>query len=229
MDFLSRDRQRRAVEALAPASGEAAAPRHAPRVGSARQAAASHGITDRSAHVGYHLVGPGRRGLETISPTTHVSRSVSRGHCSRATLVYLSAIGAITAGLLVGVAAYTRSVGGSRWTLITALALLLIPASDLAVALRPAAGRVDGRRGGCCASTSPTTCRTSSARWSSCRRCSPARRPSMRCSSISRCSRSQTSIPPFISRSSATIAMRARRNCRKTPPSSRAPAKASWR
>src|SRR5204863_8225015 len=65
MDFLSRDRYRQAVEELADPTGEAQVRVGLRAVESARQAAESAGIGDRTAHVGHHLIGKGRRDLET--------------------------------------------------------------------------------------------------------------------------------------------------------------------
>ena len=64
MDFLSRDRQRQAVEELAAPTGEAQVGIALRAIESARQAAEAGSMTDRAAHVGYHLVGDGRRDLE---------------------------------------------------------------------------------------------------------------------------------------------------------------------
>src|SRR5213078_3706236 len=65
MDFLSRDRQRQAVEELAAPTGEAQVRVALRAIESARQAAEAGSMTDRAAHVGYHLVGDGRHDLET--------------------------------------------------------------------------------------------------------------------------------------------------------------------
>src|SRR4029077_8361100 len=56
MDFLSRDRQRQAVEELAAPSGDAQVRVALRAVESARQAAAAGSAADRAAHVGYHLI-----------------------------------------------------------------------------------------------------------------------------------------------------------------------------
>ena len=64
MDFLSRDRYRQAVEELADATGEAQVRVALRAVESARQAAEGEGPAARAAHVGYHLIGRGRRELE---------------------------------------------------------------------------------------------------------------------------------------------------------------------
>jgi len=64
MDFLSRDRLRQAVEELSERSGQAQVGVALKAVESARQSADAASIGDRSAHVGYHLIGRGRPDLE---------------------------------------------------------------------------------------------------------------------------------------------------------------------
>jgi cyclic beta-1,2-glucan synthetase len=61
MDFLSRDRQRQAVEELAAPGGEAQVRVALKAIESARQAAAKLSPADRTAHVGFHLIAEGRR------------------------------------------------------------------------------------------------------------------------------------------------------------------------
>ena len=60
MDFLSRDRQRQAVEELAAPTGEAQVGVALRALESARQVSEAGSMSDRAAHVGYHLVGGGR-------------------------------------------------------------------------------------------------------------------------------------------------------------------------
>src|SRR5213078_2490044 len=101
MDFLSRDRQRQAVEELAAPSGEAEVKVALRAVESARQAAASGSSADRAAHVGYHLIDRGRRGLELDVAHRPLLRSrVMRLVFDHATLLYLGSIAIISAGLL---------------------------------------------------------------------------------------------------------------------------------
>src|SRR5206468_8051657 len=64
MEFTSRDRYRHAVEALADPTGEAQVRVALRAIESARQAAEQTGADSRAAHVGYHLIGGGRRELE---------------------------------------------------------------------------------------------------------------------------------------------------------------------
>ncbi|MEK9144791.1 MAG: carbohydrate-binding protein, partial [Elusimicrobiota bacterium] len=63
MDFLSRDRYRQAIEELAEPAAEAQVRAALRAVESARLAAETEGAAARAAHVGYHLIGKGRRAL----------------------------------------------------------------------------------------------------------------------------------------------------------------------
>src|SRR5881396_1503375 len=64
MEFTSRDRYRHAVEELAEPTGEAQVRVALRAIESARQAAEKLSAGSRAAHVGYHLIGGGRRELE---------------------------------------------------------------------------------------------------------------------------------------------------------------------
>jgi cyclic beta-1,2-glucan glucanotransferase len=134
MDFLSRDRQRQAVEQLAAPSGDAQVRVALRAVESARQAVAGGSVGDRAAHVGYHLIDRGRRDLEAdvaYRPGIfHVVRRVVFAHASP---IYLGLIALMTAVLLVAAVTYVRRAGGSPAVQIAAALLLLIPASDFAI------------------------------------------------------------------------------------------------
>ena len=119
MDFLSRDRQRQAVEQLAAPSGEAQMRVALRAVESARQAGASGSPFDRAAHVGYHLINRGRRDLEVdVAYRPRVASRVRRLVFAHATLIYLGPIAVMTALLLTGSAAYVRHEGGSAGALV---------------------------------------------------------------------------------------------------------------
>ncbi|MDP2319895.1 MAG: glucoamylase family protein [Acidobacteriota bacterium] len=135
MDFLSRDRQRQAVEALAEASGEAQIRVALKAVESARQAAEKKGPR-AAAHVGYHLVGHGREGLEIdLAYRPKLGQRLRRFGLRHATGVYLSSIAALTLLLAAGGLWYARTAGAGPLALVWAALLLAIPASDLALAL----------------------------------------------------------------------------------------------
>ena len=97
MDFLSRDRQRQAVEELAPWSGEAQMRAALKAVESARQAVVRGSVRDRAAHVGYHLIDRGRRDLESdLAYRPPLGKRMRRVMFSHTTLVYLGPIAIIT-------------------------------------------------------------------------------------------------------------------------------------
>ena len=135
MEFKSRDRYRHAVEAIADPTGEAQVRVALRAIESARQAAEKDGVQARSAHVGYHLIGPGRRELETdVAHLPPLSRRLKRLLLEHATPVYLGAISLIT-GLGVALAtAVARSAGAPSWMWGWVALLALIPSSELAVA-----------------------------------------------------------------------------------------------
>jgi cyclic beta-1,2-glucan synthetase len=132
MDFLSRDRQRQAVEALSAPSGDAQVRVALRAVESARQAAAAGSTSDRAAHVGYHLADRGRRDLEAdVGYQPGVLRRTRRTLFEHAPVLYLGAIAVATAVLLAAGMEYARRMGGPRATLIAVGLLLLLPASDV--------------------------------------------------------------------------------------------------
>jgi cyclic beta-1,2-glucan synthetase len=136
MDFQSRDRYRQAVEELAEPSGEAQLRVALRVVESARHAAEQASPDARAAHVGYHLIGAGRRKLETdVSYQPTVGGRARRFVSTHATGVYLGSIGLVTGILLILAAAYARLAGGDAWTQAVAVALLLLPASELAIGI----------------------------------------------------------------------------------------------
>jgi cyclic beta-1,2-glucan synthetase len=136
MDFLSRDRYRQAVEELSEPSGEAQLRVVLRAVESARQAAESGQAGDRAAHVGHHLIGKGRPDLEIdVAYRPRLPRRVRHFAFAHATAVYLGSIGLLTVVLLGLAVAFLQSEHASVWLEATAAVLLLLPASELAVAL----------------------------------------------------------------------------------------------
>ena len=133
MDFLSRDRYRQAVEELAD-------PRARPRCASAARGGERVRRGERrdpsAPHVGHHLIGKGRRDLESdVAYRPRLGQRVRRFVFGDATGVYLGSI-AIIAVLLAGLGAeYAGRHGASPWGELAVALLLLLPASDLAIAL----------------------------------------------------------------------------------------------
>ncbi len=136
MEFLSRDRYRQAVEELAERTGEAQVRVALRAVESARQAAETDGPDARAAHVGYHLIGKGRRELEAdLAWHPAPAKRLRRLAFAHATAVYLGAIALATAAIVGAGVAYARHQAGSRWALAGVALLLLVPASEVAIAV----------------------------------------------------------------------------------------------
>ena len=136
MDFLSRDRQRQAVEELSERSGEAQVRVALKAIESARQSLAAASSADRAAHVGYHLIGRGRRDLEAdLAYRPRLMEAARRMVASHATASYLGSIAVLTVAMLAGTLAYVRAQQGSVVIQLAAILLLLIPATDVAIAL----------------------------------------------------------------------------------------------
>ncbi len=135
MDFLSRDRYRRALEELSEPTGEAQVRVALRAVESARQAAETGTAADRAAHVGHHLIGRGRPELETdLAYRPGLRRRLRRFAFNHATALYLGSIALLT-GLLLGVGVtYLRGEGARPWMQAAGALLLLLPASEVAIA-----------------------------------------------------------------------------------------------
>jgi len=135
MDFLSRDRYRQAVEDLADGTGEAQLRVALRTVESARQAAES-GLAGPALHVGHHLIGRGRADLEAdVAYRPRPTRRLRRLLFVHATAAYLGSITFLTALLLSLGFAYARQHTDSPWALAWVALLLLLPASDVAIAV----------------------------------------------------------------------------------------------
>jgi cyclic beta-1,2-glucan synthetase len=133
MDFASRDRYRHAVEELAEPNGEAQMRVALRSVESARQAAEKD-PSDRTAHVGYHLIGRGRRDLETdVAYHPRLFQRLRRAVFQHATSAYLGTIALLTAAVVAAALAYARANGAAPGALLVVAALSLVPASDLAI------------------------------------------------------------------------------------------------
>ena len=135
MDFLSRDRYRQAVEDLSDGTGEGQLRVALRTVESARQDAEG-GVAGRAVHVGHHLIGRGRADLEAdVAYRPRLFRRARRFVFAHATAAYLGTIGLVTA-LLLGLGfAYAHQHSASPWPLAWVALLLLLPASDVAIAV----------------------------------------------------------------------------------------------
>jgi cyclic beta-1,2-glucan synthetase len=136
MDFLSRDRYRQAVEELADSSGESQLRVALRAVESARQAAESGSTASRAAHVGYHLIGKARRDLEIdLAYRPGLAKRLRRFCFAHATGLYLGAIAGLVVLLVGWGVAYSRWCAAPSWMQVCVGLLLLIPASELAIAV----------------------------------------------------------------------------------------------
>jgi cyclic beta-1,2-glucan synthetase len=188
MEFLSRDRYRQAVEELAEPTGEAQVRVALRAVESAREAAEVEGPAARAAHVGHHLIGKGRRDLETdVAWRPGPLRGLRRLAFAHAPFLYLAAIATATGGLVSAGVAYVRLEGGSLRAQVGAALLLLLPASELAISFR----RCSRARPGCRSSWSTSRSwrwgisilASTSPSWATSPTPPPARRPRTRPSS----------------------------------------------
>jgi cyclic beta-1,2-glucan synthetase len=135
MDFLSRDSQRQAVESLDRSSGEGQVRAALKAIENARRASAAGSPADRAAHVGYHLVDDGRRELERdLACRPEMATRLRRALLQRASGLYLVAIAGITACLAAAAVTYARNAGASLAFQILVAGLMLLPASDFAIA-----------------------------------------------------------------------------------------------
>lgn len=139
MDFVSRDLYRHAVEDLAGSDRQTDAGQAQMRVAlraveNARRAVERRGIGEKAAHVGYHLIGAGRRSLESdLAFHPRLAERLHRRAFALATVIYLGGIGLLTA---IGVAcAYAYAGGNTPDMALPAALLALLPASELAVLL----------------------------------------------------------------------------------------------
>ncbi len=159
MDFASRDRYRHAVEDLAGAdqktdAGEAQVRVALRTVESARRAAERQGAGDNAAHVGHHLIGPGRRGLEVdVAFRPRLAKRLRRWASAHATLGYLGGISLLTGAGVLGAYTYAglssaEGAADAAGPALAAALLALVPASELAVLLvqRLVAALVQPRR-----------------------------------------------------------------------------------
>jgi cyclic beta-1,2-glucan synthetase len=134
MDFHGRDRQRKAVEALAAPDGDAQVRVALRAVESARQAAAAG--PGREGHVGYHLIGGGRRRLEAdVAYRPRGLERVASAARAHATATYLGAITVLTLGALALADAVLRSYDAALVLRLFAALIMAVPFSEVAVAI----------------------------------------------------------------------------------------------
>lgn len=133
MTFESRDRYRAAIEDLAEPSGAAQvevalAAIEAARRGRDREAEA------RSRHVGWYLIGRGRRAFEAaVGFRPSWGQRLRRRLFRHATAAYIGGLGAIVAALVLTAVLAARAWGGNDAVLLWVGLLVVLPSTDLAV------------------------------------------------------------------------------------------------
>jgi cyclic beta-1,2-glucan synthetase len=135
MDFRSRDRYRHAVEELAPPTGEGQLLLALKCVECARQVHVT-APESRASHVGYHLIGAGRRTFEQrVAWRPNLKQRTRRLFFAWATPIYLGSITLGTAALVATALAYAAWYGWSGAPLILVALLTIVPASEVAIQL----------------------------------------------------------------------------------------------
>ena len=135
MDFISRDRYRQAVEELAEPTGEAQMRVALRVIESARQSALKH-PGETGAHIGEHLIGPGRREFEVdVAYVPRFRQRVRRFLFAHPVSFFLGSIAFFTALGVVGAMAYARDRGRPSPCCRGSARLALLPASQFAVLL----------------------------------------------------------------------------------------------
>ncbi|HZL05763.1 MAG TPA: hypothetical protein VFE45_10160, partial [Coriobacteriia bacterium] len=136
MDFLSRDRYRHSVEQLAERSAHSQLTVAEAAVSLAMEALESEPATRAAAHVGFHLIGGGRRALErALGYRPTALERLHRGPLAQKGLIFGGLLALFTAAAAFSVGAYVAGRGAPVvWAVLLAL-LSAIPLSDLAMGL----------------------------------------------------------------------------------------------
>ena len=136
MDFASRDQYRHVVETTAKRSdlNEADVARHAIQL--AREGATSAGPEARPSHVGFYLVDSGLSRLErAVGARFSIAETVRRACLSRPLALYLGSVVALTVLPAAALLVQVRGEGADGWLLGLVGILLVLCASQAAVAL----------------------------------------------------------------------------------------------
>ncbi|MGC4082401.1 MAG: hypothetical protein QM736_09920 [Vicinamibacterales bacterium] len=133
MDFLSRDRQRQAVEEMSARTGEAQIATAEGAIEAAQAVAAQVSPAARGAHVGYHLIDDGRPVLERrLGLPVPFGRRVRRTFLGHPTVLYLGSMALVTAAITTLVLLFVARHGAGRSLLVVAGLLILVLASEIA-------------------------------------------------------------------------------------------------
>src|SRR5258705_233547 len=133
MDFGSRDGYRQAVEELAEPTGDGQVRVALKSVERARQIA-ERTPGEREAHIGYYLIGGGRRQFERgVGWKPRVAVRLKRAFFRHAATGLRWRFGLWTAALVAAAVTHARALGSQCTALVVVVLLTLVPASELAI------------------------------------------------------------------------------------------------
>ena len=136
MDFATRDHYRHVVETTARRSGRTETEVAGLAIDLARQASTTAGPDATARHVGYYLAGSGRAQLERAAGARYSVIESARRWCLRHPLtLYAGSVTALTLAPAAALVMSARNEGVDGWMLGLAGLLLLVCASQVAVAL----------------------------------------------------------------------------------------------
>ena len=136
MDFETRDRYRHSVEQLSKRAKRTEVEVARRAVALARRALAAEPANDRPHHVGYYLISRGRFALEAdVGYPPRMRERVARFFFAYQAAGYLGLIAGVTALIVGSLLAYAARHGVSALHLWTIGAIVLVPASELAISL----------------------------------------------------------------------------------------------
>ncbi|MHB8707072.1 MAG: GH36-type glycosyl hydrolase domain-containing protein [Coriobacteriia bacterium] len=134
MDFISRDRYRHAIEALAQRSPHSEIEVAEAAVSQSLEALATDASDPVRGHVGFYLISAGRYLFErSIDYRPLLRELVYRGPLASKGLIYWGLLGTITALLALGLGAYIAGRGVGIVWILALMVLSVIPLSDLAL------------------------------------------------------------------------------------------------
>ncbi|MBI4750822.1 MAG: cyclic beta 1-2 glucan synthetase [Acidobacteria bacterium] len=136
MDFSTRDAYRHVVEQIAKHSPHTETETARQVVQLSQASASQHGDTDRAAHIGFFLVGPGLQKLEQrLKRRLPVAEVLQRAGCQFPLTFYLGPILVLMATLTFLWITAARSIGIPGWQLAVTGGFALVSTLHLAVAL----------------------------------------------------------------------------------------------
>jgi cellobiose phosphorylase len=136
MEFATRDQYRHAVETIARHGNLTETEVALKAIQFAAAGAREHGLDDRSAHVGYHLIDKGLAALEAAANVRRPWQTGIERWIHRQPLAYYGGgIALLTLAATIGFVRAAHALGADAWKILPFAILFLLCASQLAVAL----------------------------------------------------------------------------------------------